>query len=68
MKISIIIPVYNEKNTVEQVLRAVEAVDLSGAEKEIIIIDDGSTDGTESVLKRLENINSEWSLEVARAL
>lgn len=50
MKISIIIPVYNEKETILRVLQRVQAVPL---EKEIIVIDDGSTDGTGEVLRRL---------------
>ena len=44
-KISILIPVYNEKNTLLEILKQVEAVDF-GLEKEIILIDDYSTDGT----------------------
>lgn len=53
MKLSIIIPVYNEKNTVFKVLERVESVALPGIGKEIILIDDGSTDGTREVLKSL---------------
>ena len=47
MKISIVIPAYNEGNTILQVIAAVSAVAL---EKEIIIVDDGSTDDTRSAL------------------
>lgn len=54
MKLSIIVPVFNEKNTIAEILKRIEAVDLSAA-KEIIIIDDGSTDGTREILKTLEN-------------
>jgi len=53
MKLSIIIPVFNEKNTVLEILKRIEAADL-GVEKEIIIIDDFSTDGTREILKSLE--------------
>ena len=42
-KISILIPVYNEKNSLLEILKRVEAVDF-GLEKEIILIDDGSVD------------------------
>lgn len=52
MKLSIVIPVYNEKNTVEEVLRQVRAVDL---EKETIVVDDGSTDGTREILKKISD-------------
>lgn len=54
MKFSIVIPVFNEKNTIVEILRRIEAVDF-GIEKEIIIIDDYSTDGTRELLKSMEN-------------
>lgn len=50
MKLSIIIPVYNEKNSLEQILAKIQALNL---EKEIIIVDDGSTDGTREIIKKL---------------
>ena len=50
MKISIIIPVYNERMTVEQIICRVEALPL---DKEIIVVDDGSGDGSDEVLKSL---------------
>ncbi|MBI2063487.1 MAG: glycosyltransferase family 2 protein [Candidatus Yanofskybacteria bacterium] len=53
MKLSIIIPVFNEVKTVEDVLRSVESVDV-GTEKEIVIVDDCSTDGTREMLRKLE--------------
>lgn len=54
MKLSIIIPVYNERSTIEEVIDRVRAINLDtlGLEKEIIIIDDGSTDGTSEILER----------------
>lgn len=54
-KLSIVIPVYNEKNTIAELLNKVEAVDLGAIEKEIIIVDDGSKDGTRDILKNFEN-------------
>jgi dolichol-phosphate mannosyltransferase len=45
-KITVIIPAYNEEKTVAQVLRKVQAIDLGPLKKEIIIVDDGSTDQT----------------------
>ena len=56
-KLSIIIPAYNEKSTIAEIVRRAEAVNLGGVEKEIIIVDDGSTDGTRGVLKDLEKLN-----------
>jgi glycosyltransferase involved in cell wall biosynthesis len=46
VKLSIIIPVYNEEQTIQEVLERVAAVDLGGVELEIVIANDGSTDGT----------------------
>ena len=50
MRLSIIVPVYNEEKTILEILRRVQAVDF-GMEKEIIVIDDGSIDGTRETLK-----------------
>lgn len=55
MKLSIIIPVYNEKNTVEQLLARVMDVKIAGWEKQVVVVDDGSTDGTVARLKKWEN-------------
>jgi glycosyltransferase involved in cell wall biosynthesis len=56
MKLSIIIPVYNEKATILKVIQQVESVLLpEGISKEIIIVDDGSTDGTSDIIRGLEN-------------
>ena len=52
MKASIVIPVYNEKATIATVLRAVASAPLPGLEREILIIDDCSTDGTREILAR----------------
>ena len=46
MRLSVIIPVYNEEQTIQEVLERVAAVDLGAIEKEIVIANDGSTDGT----------------------
>ena len=51
-KISILIPVYNEKNSLLEILKRVEEVDFE-LEKEIILIDDYSTDGTRELYKDL---------------
>lgn len=51
--LSVIIPVYNERHTVRTVLERVAAVDLAllGLDKELIVVDDGSRDGTREVLR-----------------
>jgi len=50
MKFSIIVPVYNEKETIRKILKRLRDINL---EKEIIVVDDGSTDGTKRLLKNL---------------
>ena len=52
-KITIIIPVYNEIKTLNQILEKVERTDFCGLDKEIILIDDGSTDGTKELYSTL---------------
>lgn len=51
MKISVIIPAYNEINTIEEILRRVQA---TGIPDEILVVDDGSVDGTRDVLQSLD--------------
>ncbi|MGQ9524288.1 MAG: glycosyltransferase family 2 protein [Armatimonadota bacterium] len=53
MRLSILIPAYNEEATIAETIRRVRAVDLP-MEKEIIVIDDASTDSTVAVLERLK--------------
>ena len=52
MKISIVIPIYNEENTLREIIRKVEA---APHDKEIILIDDGSTDRTGEILSDFED-------------
>ena len=54
MKLSIVIPVYNEKDTVAQIIDKVLAVDLP-LERELLVVNDGSSDGTREVLDGINN-------------
>jgi len=54
MTLSIIMPAYNERRTIRDIVKAVQAVHLPGVEMEILIVDDGSTDGTRDILKELD--------------
>src|SRR5262249_10019993 len=51
MKLSIVVPVYNEKRTIDQIL---ERIDKTPYDKEIVIVDDYSTDGTREILQQME--------------
>ncbi len=51
MKLSVVMPAYNEEKTIREIVRRVLAVPL---EKEIVIVDDGSTDGTREILRELD--------------
>lgn len=53
MKLSIIIPVYNERATVGEVIERVKNVDICEIQKELIVIDDGSTDGSGEFLEKI---------------
>ena len=53
-RLSILIPVYNEVSFLVALLEKVEAVDFCGLQREVILVDDGSIDGTRDILKRYE--------------
>ncbi len=55
MKLSIVIPVYNEVKTLEEILTRVSA---SPVDKEILLVDDCSTDGTRDILKTIEKLST----------
>jgi glycosyltransferase involved in cell wall biosynthesis len=53
-KLSVIVPVFNERNTLVEIVRRMRSVELpEGIETEIVVVDDGSTDGTRDVLRQL---------------
>ena len=52
--LSVIVPVFNERNTVGEILRRMRLVDLP-IDREIVVVDDGSVDGTDKVLAALED-------------
>lgn len=53
-RITILIPIFNEVNTLKTILQKVQEANFCGLEKEIILIDDFSDDGTKEILKELE--------------
>ena len=55
MKLSVVVPVYNEKKTIREIYKRIRAVDL---DKEIILVDDFSTDGTQDIIKEFEDDNT----------
>ena len=56
-KLSVIIPVYNERATIEEIVRRVQDAPVAGVEKEIILVDDGSSDGTRDILRAMQAAN-----------
>ena len=61
-KLSIVIPIYNEAEHLEEILRQIDAVEI-GMEKELILVDDCSTDGTRDILEKLEN-STEYNAKI----
>lgn len=54
MKLSVVMPAYNEQATIRTIVDRVLAVDLGPVDKELVIVDDGSKDGTREILKELD--------------
>lgn len=53
MKLSIVVPIYNEVATIERIVEAIKSVDI-GMEKEIVLVDDCSKDGTRDLLQQMQ--------------
>lgn len=54
-KVSIVVPCFNEARTIEETLQKLLTTEMPGWEREVIIVDDASTDGTRDILKRYED-------------
>src|SRR5215475_6916729 len=54
--LSILMPVYNEANTIREIINRIEAVDLGNVRKELIIVDDASKDGAREILDDLRKL------------
>lgn len=61
-KLSIVMPAFNEENTIEDIIKKVLAVRLPRIIKELVVIDDGSEDDTYDIVKRLQKRNKEIML------
>ncbi len=59
MKLSIVIPVYNEEATIHQIVEMVMAVDV-GMERELVLVDDCSKDGSRAALEAMQKEHPEW--------
>jgi len=57
-RLTILMPAYNEVRTIQEILQQVDSADAAGLEKELIIVDDGSTDGTREVLQALNGLRT----------
>lgn len=60
--LSVVIPCYNEINTINQILDEVIGAELGSTKKEIVIVDDGSKDGTRELLKKISQKNKSIKL------
>lgn len=53
-KLTVIIPAYNEEETIEAVIRRIQQADIGDLEREIIVVDDGSLDNTRAILRNMQ--------------
>jgi glycosyltransferase involved in cell wall biosynthesis len=61
--LSIVVPIYNEEKTIEKVVEMVRAANIGSVKKEIILVDDGSTDSSREILKKFELTDKVYYLE-----
>ena len=57
-RLTILMPAFNEVRTIREILEQVDAADAAGLEKDLIIVDDGSTDGTRERLQQLDGLKT----------
>jgi glycosyltransferase involved in cell wall biosynthesis len=57
-RLTILMPAYNEARTIREILLQVDAADAAGLERDLIIVDDGSTDGTREMLAGLDGLKT----------
>ncbi len=62
MKLSVIVPVYNEKKSIREVYERVKAANINNINKEIILVDDFSTDGTREIITGLASADTKVCL------
>ena len=58
MKLTVIIPVYNEEGTITEVIRRVMAADIGDLDREVIVVDDGSRDSTRAILRQMAGVTA----------
>jgi glycosyltransferase involved in cell wall biosynthesis len=58
VKLSVVIPAYNEEATIAETIQRVRSVDLGGLDLEIVVVDDGSKDRTREILKTIPDIRA----------
>jgi glycosyltransferase involved in cell wall biosynthesis len=72
LRLSVVVPVYNEARTVGSVLESLLALEAACPEKEILVVDDGSTDETRAEVKRIagqrDGLQALWVLTKCRVL
>jgi glycosyltransferase involved in cell wall biosynthesis len=54
MKLSIVVPAYNECRTIREIVSRIQNADIGAMEREIVVVDDGSTDGTQDIISQLD--------------